>query len=90
MLKKIGWSGGLISDVERGRTANFSEKLIRYSHYRPFTKQFIYFHSQFNERVYRMPFFYPKTDSDNLIICVTGLGATKGFSALITDTFARP
>jgi predicted helicase len=84
--KKISWTRGLISDLERGKGAAFNKANLRISHYRPFTKQHFYFHRQFNEMIYRMPVLYPKGDSDNLAICVTGLGATKGFTALITST----
>ena len=52
--------------------------------YRPFCKQFLYFNSEWNERVYQMPKIYPTPQSKNLVICTAGVGA-KTFSALITD-----
>lgn len=84
--KKISWSGGLVSDLERGKYATFSKKLVRYSLYRPFSKGHIYFDSQFNERVYRMPIIFPKAETKNLIICICGAGVTKDFSALISNS----
>ncbi len=33
-----------------------------------------------------MPKIFPKENQENLAICVTGLGATKDFSALVSDT----
>jgi len=57
---------------------------MRCSSYRPFCKQWLYFSRQFNERVLRIPEFYPDSDSENLTICTTGPGASVAFSALIT------
>lgn len=39
----------------------------------------------FNERVYQIPKLFPATQLENLAICVSGIGATKEFSCLITD-----
>jgi predicted helicase len=33
-----------------------------------------------------MPIIYPKANSNNVAICVTGIGATKDFSALVSNT----
>jgi predicted helicase len=38
-----------------------------------------------NDMVYQMPRIFPDTKVDNRVICVTGVGAGKDFSALITD-----
>jgi len=83
--KKISWSRGLVADVEKRKVATFDRKSIRPSYYRPFTKQHIYFHRQFNDMIYRMPIFYPEADTTNVTICITGVGASTGFSALLTD-----
>jgi predicted helicase len=83
--KKVNWSANLISDVERGRSATFSKENFRVAQYRPFTKSHCYFHRRFNERVYRMPVFFPESGSNNLVICFCGVGVTKDFSNLITN-----
>jgi predicted helicase len=84
--KKICWSANLITDVEKGRKANFSNEFFRSAQYRPFTKSFFYFQRQFNERVYRMPLIFREAITKNVAICVSGIGAGKDFSALVTDT----
>jgi predicted helicase len=83
--KVIGWSGSLISDVERGKTAKYSPQQIRPSYYRPFITQHLYFDTQFNERPYRTPLMFPTRETENLGICVTGIGAGAVFSTLIVD-----
>jgi predicted helicase len=83
--KKINWSRGLIADVEKNNAAEFKKANIRPAFYRPFTKEHIYFHRQFNDMIYRMPVFYPKPDSENLVICLTGVGNRIGFSVLISN-----
>src|ERR1035441_9221314 len=83
--KKISWSRGLVADVEKNKGAEFDKQNIRSAYYRPFTKEHIYFHKQFNDMLYRMPIFFPETDSKNLVICLCGVGVTKDFSIVITD-----
>jgi predicted helicase len=85
--KKINWSGNLITDVERGRTASFSKGFFRTAQYRPFTRSNFYFDRQFNERVYRLPIIFPEATTDNLAICVCGIRAraTNEFSVLMVD-----
>jgi predicted helicase len=83
--KKIAWSRGLVADVENAKPAQYEIEGVRRSFYRPFNKQFTYFNRRLNDMVYRMPIFFPKPDTENLIICLTGVGNRIGFSALIAD-----
>ncbi|WP_035418726.1 type ISP restriction/modification enzyme, partial [Ferrovum myxofaciens] len=53
--------------------------------YRPFTKQWLYYNRRFNERVYQMPRIFPDSAAENRVICVSGIGARSGFSALIVN-----
>jgi predicted helicase len=82
---KISWSRGLKQDAERGKSHSFDERCIVSSVYRPFTRQWVYFSRQFNDMVYLMPQLFPTPAHPNLAISVTGVGASKTFSALITD-----
>jgi predicted helicase len=52
--------------------------------YRPFCQQWLYFDRQFNERVYQIPKIFPNK-IENISISVSGIGAQKDFSALITN-----
>lgn len=82
--KKISWSVNLKMDIARGKSAKFSQKSLIQSMYRPFTKTWLYYNRSFNERVLQMPKIFPDSNAENLVICVSGVGA-KDFSTLITD-----
>ncbi len=53
--------------------------------YRPFFKQHVYFSRDLNDMVYQIPKLFPTPTAENQVICVSGVGASKDFSALITD-----
>ncbi|MFM6077447.1 MAG: type ISP restriction/modification enzyme, partial [Dolichospermum sp.] len=53
--------------------------------YRPFCKQNYYYNKDLNNSLYQMPKIFPNQNVENLVICVTGRGSTKEFSALITN-----
>ncbi|WP_407542474.1 DEAD/DEAH box helicase family protein (plasmid) [Deinococcus radiomollis] len=86
--KKISWSRGLKSDLGRSKDVHFKQESLRISLYRPFFKQHSYFNRQLNDMVYQLPRLFPTAESTNLVICVTGLGVTKPFSALMTDVIS--
>ncbi len=73
-------------DLEKKKEYQFEKSSIYQAIYRPFTKSYLYFHRQMNNMVYQMPRIFPDASADNRVICVTGRGATKDFSALISDT----
>lgn len=81
----IKWSSSLKQDLERFRKTEFRSDAVITATYRPFNKQWLYFDGDLNHRVYQMPKFFPDDTVSNKIICVTGVGANKGFSALMTD-----
>jgi predicted helicase len=83
--RKISWSGSLKSDLDRGRIHAFSANRTVESMYRPFAKQWLYYDQNLNERTYQMPRLFPNGSLNNLIISVTGIGASRDFSALVTD-----
>ena len=83
---KIKWSESLKRNLQRGKTANFSEERVRTSLYRPFTKSNLYFDRMMNERVYVFPFILPvpETEQENRVICVSGVGNIKTFQTLMS------
>jgi len=83
--RKIAWSSELKNDLLRGKRGEFKPLGIRRSMYRPFTKVALYFDRQFNNRVYRLPSIFPTSTTPNYAIMVSGIGASKYFSALIID-----
>jgi predicted helicase len=83
---KISWTVNLKADLSRNKSSEFDKTAVVPSLYRPFSKQWSYFNRQWNERVLQMPRIFPTGVEKNRVISVTGRGATKEFSALMTDT----
>ncbi len=67
---KISWSYGLKQKLKAGRFTEFSEKNVRTSLYRPFTKSHLYFDRMTNESVYVFPSILPisETEKENQVI----------------------
>jgi predicted helicase len=85
---KIGWSRGLKQMLSRERRIEFDAGCLVKSLYRPFTMQWLYFSRLINEYVYQMPRFFPDADTKNRVILISGSGAKKGFTALMTNVVA--
>ncbi|WP_254492174.1 type ISP restriction/modification enzyme [Bartonella sp. B1099] len=84
-VKKISWSRALKQDLLKGKIFNFEEACLTQSLYRPFTQQWLYYNRIFNEMVYQMPRIFPiEQVVENKVIQITGTGAMKGFSVLMT------
>ena len=82
---KINWSRDLKLDLKRGRTTEYTEDKMRNSLYRPFTKSNLFFDRVMNEEVYSLPSIFPtpETETENRVICVSGLGSKKPFHSLM-------
>jgi predicted helicase len=87
---KISWSEGLKHYLKRSISARFDSQQIRHSLYRPFTKNFLYFDAQLNERRYQWPSISPnpKTTLENVTICLSDRGLRSPFSVLATNLIA--
>ncbi len=57
---------------------------VRVALYRPYVKEYMHFSRKTNKRVSQMPQIFPKPDTKNMMICVSGIGS-KNFSVLMTD-----
>lgn len=84
--KKISWSDGLKTRLEKLSKIDVNVSATRIVLYRPFFKQFLYLEAALIERPSQMFRVFPTENTENLVICVTGRGSTKAFSALMTDT----
>ena len=80
---KIKWDSTLQANLARGRKGKVNFNHICLAFYRPFVPKHFYFDRQFNSRVGRQPSFFPQPDSINQAICVTGIGSSVDFSALM-------
>lgn len=67
---KISWTHNLKQWLAKGKGLSFNDGAISTSMYRPFTKQWLYYSRELNERVYQMPKIFPEAESDNLVILV--------------------
>ena len=83
--ERISWSVNLKQELARGRSFEFESAAVVPALYRPFSKQWMYFNRAFNERVLQMPRIFPETGVENMVICLTGLGESAGFSSLISN-----
>ena len=82
---KISWSDNLKKDAKRFKEHRFLPERLSESLYRPYSKQWLYYDKNFNDRLGQMLRIFPYDKNDNLVICVTGRGETVGFSALIAN-----
>ena len=81
---KIHWAD-LTDRVEKNKIDYFNQENLRNGIYRPFCKQWLYFDTHWNTRRYQQPRIFPTSDTENRAICVSGIGASKEFSALMVD-----
>lgn len=70
---KIKWSSRLKECLKSEIKVEFSDKKIRNSIYRPFTRQYLYFDSVLTHRRGQLPLVFPtaKSEKENQVICVT-------------------
>ena len=83
--KKIKWVQNLYKDAEKGLILNFNPDQMANSFYRPFNKQILYKHRNFVWSPYLQNKLFPNKNVENLVICATGVGASKDFTTLITN-----
>lgn len=83
--KKISWSRALKNDLSKNREIVYNLESMRLSSYRPFTPANFYFSRFMNEMVYQIHQIFPTCDAENLVFSITGRGATKEFSTLMTN-----
>ncbi|CAB0495274.1 helicase [Corynebacterium diphtheriae] len=62
---QIKWSSSLIAELGRHRQLD-GTGFYETSLYRPFTKQHVYFDSQFNHRTYQLPSMFPTSKHHNM------------------------
>lgn len=84
--KKISWSRSLKADVRKNKPLGYESDCIVQGMYRPFAKQWLYFNKRLNEMQLQQPKLFPTPAHRNIVISLTGIGASKPFSALVADT----
>ncbi|SFO55118.1 Predicted helicase [Acidaminococcus fermentans] len=82
---KINWVADTIQDAKKGKVYQKNHGSFRMSMYRPFSKKWLFFDTNLNQRTYQLPKLFPTVDSKNLLICVPGIGNSKAFRPFIVD-----
>ena len=72
--------------LDKGLKLSENESQYTISAYRPFCKQNLYFDEFLNEERFKQPVFFPHNNDNNLLICVSGMSASKDFTALISNS----
>jgi predicted helicase len=84
--EKISWTHGLKENLLKKIEHHIDISCSTSSIYRPFCRQSLYLDKNFVERPGQMPKAFPGLADTNSVICVTGPGSTKDFSALLSNT----
>lgn len=84
--KRISWSRALKKDLATGKKVAYRESAVVTGMYRPYYKQWVYFDRVLNEFIYQLPAIFGDGRLPNIGIFVTGGGASKDFSAVVTDS----
>ena len=82
----VRWDQALKDNLKRSKGVAYSRENIWKTQYRPFVKQHCYVDYVLVNRKYQMDRIFPEPDSENLAICVPGVGSTKPFSVLMVDS----
>ena len=82
----LKWDREIKKNLKREKKTEFGEDYIRKALYRPFVPTNCYADYIFVQMKLRMDRIFPDNSSKNRVICVPGVGSTKQFSVLVTDT----
>lgn len=82
---KISWTRSLRNSLRRNLQIQYNKEKLNVGLYRPFQKQHIYFAPELIESIGLSPKLFPTPAHKNLVICVSGIGARKDFSIIISD-----
>lgn len=88
-FSKIKWTVNLKKNLEKGTLLLLDDSCIIKSSYRPFDLEHLYYDKALIERPGLWSCIFPKKDVSNRVINLTGSGASKDFSVLITDTISN-
>lgn len=81
---KISWSRGMLQTFCKDEPI-LNNGSIRSVSYRPFCKKSLMYHNKAIEVMSKWSSIFPESSTTNLVICTSGIGGNKGFSALITN-----
>lgn len=79
------WTRDWLNQVKKNKPFVENKNEYRVALYRPFMRVNSYFDDDLNQERHQLPRLFPTPSHRNLVICVSGIGASKDFSALMTD-----
>jgi predicted helicase len=82
---KISWSRAYRNDISKNKIHEFSESYSNMGLYRPYSKMNVYFDRNVLNDVGPIFNMFPTPTTKNVLICVSGISASKPFACLITD-----
>lgn len=82
---KISWSRAYRNDVSRNKHKIFDTKFSTIGLYRPYVKQHLYYDKEILNDIGMMSSVFTMEGHKNLVIIISGVGASKGFSALVSN-----
>ena len=85
---KITWARSTLQCLHRHMRLEYDDKLLTEAMHRPFCKQHLLNYSPLIDMTYQMPKLFPTRTVENLLICVSGVGARREHSVYITDKIA--
>lgn len=83
--KRIVWTDMFKKAATCNVPFELDKSLIMDALYRPFFKQRFVYQKDLIQRTYQQTKLFPTPTTHNLVICVSGVGASKDFSCIITD-----
>ncbi|TYR20353.1 DEAD/DEAH box helicase [Corynebacterium urealyticum] len=83
---RIKWSSRFDALKNRGQRLSFSSSAIRIALYRPFTKSFVYYSSDYNDRQGQLPSMFPTPEHRNVGFYIPAVSsAAREFNAQATE-----
>jgi len=83
---EISWNRNLKNDLSSNRKHRYNNDSIVIGSHRPFVKNHLYFDKALNAMLYQNTKLFPDKKTENLIICVSGLGGTKENTVIVSNT----
>jgi len=86
---KITWDARKLKEgVEKNKKIDIENSSYRVGYYRPFCKQNHYFNSKLNWSLFLLNQFFPKPETKNIAISLSGIAHSNSFSAIVTDSIS--
>lgn len=86
---KISWTANLKKTACKGKQLFFDKRKLVPCLYRPFTKEWLYYDKDLNERVSQMSAIYPQVGLKNITICLLGRGESNLFSVIASNCISE-